>query len=115
MTTSHKTDEFGTDYVPTIGMKINKDFGSKGFFEGKVTSGPHSRTVNGDNIVLRKVRYEDGDHEEMTVSEIAASRGGTSFKVKVEAYKAEEDSCYQAIWGSVGSIRRCSSKTGKGR
>jgi len=61
MTTSHKTDEFGTDYVPTIGTKINKDFRSKGFFEGEVTSGPHSCTVNGDNIVVWKVQYEDGE------------------------------------------------------
>jgi len=52
MTTSHKTDKFGADYVPTIGTKINKDFGSKGFFEGKVTLGPHSLTVNGDDIVV---------------------------------------------------------------
>jgi len=55
MTTSQKTNEFGTDYVPTIGTKINKDFGSKGFFEGKVVSSPHSRTVKGDNIVVWKV------------------------------------------------------------
>ena len=69
--TGHKTDAFGTDYVPTIGMKITKDFGSKGFFEGEVTSGPHSCTVKGDAIVVWKVRYEDGDREEMTASEIA--------------------------------------------
>jgi len=30
MTTSQKTNEFGMDYVPTIGTKINKDFGPKG-------------------------------------------------------------------------------------
>jgi len=71
MTTSQKTNEFGTDYVPTIGTKINKDFGSKGFFEGEVVSGPHSVTVKGDNIVVWKVRYKDGDREEMTASEIA--------------------------------------------
>jgi len=71
MTTSHKTNEFGMDCVPTIGAKINKDFRSKGFFEGEVISGPHSRTANGDNIVVWKVRYEDGDREEMTASEIA--------------------------------------------
>jgi len=71
MTTSQKTNEFGTDYVPTIGTKINKDFGSKGFFEGEVVSGPHSCTVKGDNIVVWKVRYRDGDREEMTASEIA--------------------------------------------
>jgi len=70
MTTSQQTDKFGTDYMQTIGTKINKDFGSKGFFKGKVTSGPHSLTVNGDDIVVWKVRYEDGDCEEMTASEI---------------------------------------------
>ena len=57
--------------MPTIGTKIHKDFGSKGFFQGEVTSGPHSRTVKGDDIVVWKVRYKDGDHEEMTASEIA--------------------------------------------
>jgi len=71
MTTSHKTDEFGTDCVPKIGRKINKDFGSKGFFKGEVVSGPHGHTVNGDDIVVWKVRHKDGDHEEMTASEIA--------------------------------------------
>jgi len=71
MTSSQKTDEFGTDYVPTIGTKINKDFRSKGFFEGEVVSAPHSVTVKGDNIVVWKVQYEDGDCEEMTASEIA--------------------------------------------
>jgi len=71
MTTSRKMDEFGMDYVPKIGTKINKDFGSKGFFKGEVVSGPHSRTVNGEDIVVWKVRYEDGDREEMTASEIA--------------------------------------------
>jgi len=59
------------DYVPTIGTKINKDFGSKGFLEGEVTSGPHRCTVKGDDIVVWKVRYEDGDREEMMASEIA--------------------------------------------
>jgi len=54
-TTSHKTDAFGMDCVPTIGMKINKDFGSKGFFGGEVTLGPHRCTVNSDDIVVWKV------------------------------------------------------------
>jgi len=71
MTSSQKTNEFGTDYVPMIGTKINKDFGSKGFFEGQVVPGPHNVTVKGDDIVVWKVRYEDGDREEMTASEIA--------------------------------------------
>ena len=70
MTTSQKTNEFGTDYVPTIGTKINKDFGSKGFFEGEVVLGPHSVTKGG-NIVVRKVQYKDGDREEMRALEIA--------------------------------------------
>jgi len=82
MTTSQKTNEFGTDYVPTIGTKINKDFGSKGFFEGEVVSGPHSRTVKGDNIVVWKVQYEDGDREEMTALEIA------DWKAPVEEVRA---------------------------
>jgi len=55
MTTSQKTNEFGMDYVLTIGTKINKDFGSKGCFEGEVMSGPHSVTVKGDDIVVWKV------------------------------------------------------------
>jgi len=42
MTTSHKTNKFGMDCVPTIGTKTNKDFGSKGFFKGKVVSRPQS-------------------------------------------------------------------------
>jgi len=67
MTSSRKTDKFGTDYVPTIGTKINKDFGSKGFFEGEVVSGPHNVTVKGDNVVVWKVRYGDGDREEMVI------------------------------------------------
>ena len=71
MTTSQKTNEFGTDCVPTIETKINKDFGSKGFFEGEVASGPHSRTVKGDDIMVWKVQYEDGDCKEMTALEIA--------------------------------------------
>jgi len=33
--------------------------------------GPHSVTVKGDDIVVWKVRYQDGDREEMTASEIA--------------------------------------------
>jgi len=71
MTTSQKTNEFGTDYVPTIETKINKDFRSKGFFEGEVASGPHSRTVKGDDIMVWKVQCEDGDCKEMTALEIA--------------------------------------------
>jgi len=45
MTSSQKTVEFGTDYAPAIGTKISKDFGSKGYFEGEVVSGPHNITV----------------------------------------------------------------------
>jgi len=71
MTSSQKTVQFGTDYVPTIGTKISKDFGSKGYFEGEVVSGPHNVTVEGDNMVVWKVQYKDGDREEMTASEIA--------------------------------------------
>jgi len=71
MTSSQKTVEFGTDYAPTIGTKISKDFGSKGHFEGEVVSGPHNVTVEGDNMVVWKVQYEDGDRKEMTASEIA--------------------------------------------
>jgi len=71
MTSSRKTVEFGTDYVPTIGTKIRKDFGSKGYFEGEAVSGPHNVVVEGDNMVVWKVRYEDNDREEMTASEIA--------------------------------------------
>jgi len=71
MTASHETDAFGTDCVPTIGTKINKDFGSKGFFEGEVTSGPYIRTVKGGDITVWKVRHKDRDREEMTASEIA--------------------------------------------
>jgi len=36
-----------------------------------VVLGPHNITVKGDNMVVWKVRYEDGDREEMTASEIA--------------------------------------------
>jgi len=39
-----------------------------------VASGPHNCTVNGDDIVVWKVRYEDGDRKEMTASEIACWR-----------------------------------------
>jgi len=84
MTTSHKTGAFGTDYMPTIGTKINRDFRSKGFFKGEVTLGPHSLTVEGDNIVVWKVRYEDGDREEMTELEIAY------WKAPVEEEKASK-------------------------
>jgi len=63
MTSSQKTVEFGTDYVPAIEKKISKDFGSKGCFEGEVVSGPHNITIKGDNMVVWKVRYEDGDRE----------------------------------------------------
>jgi len=71
MTTSQKTNEFGTNYMLTIGTKINKDFGSKRFFEGEVVSGPHSRTEKGDDIMVWKVRCKDGDRKEMTALEIA--------------------------------------------
>ena len=71
MTSSQKMVEFGTDYIPAIGTKISKDFGSKGYFEGEVVSGPHNITVKGDNMVVWKVRYEDGNCEEMTAPEIA--------------------------------------------
>jgi len=71
VTTGHQTNEFGTGYMPMIGTKINKDFGSKGFFKGEVTSGPHSHTVNGDDIVVWKVQCKDGDRKEMMASEIA--------------------------------------------
>jgi len=104
MTSSQKTVKFGTDCVPTIGTKIRKDFGSKGYFEGEVVSGPHNVVVEGDNMVVWKVRYEDDDCEEMTASEIA------HWKAPVE-----EDGGDNAVWGSVGRTRRCSSKTGKGR
>jgi len=68
MKSSQKTVEFGTDYMPTIGTKISKDFGSKGYFEGEVVLGPHNVTVKGDNMVVWKVLYEDGDREETTAS-----------------------------------------------
>jgi len=71
MTSSQKTVKFGMDYVPAIGTKISKDFGSKRYFEGEVVSGPHNVTVEGDNMVVWKVQYKDGDREEMTASEIA--------------------------------------------
>jgi len=71
MTSSQKTVEFGIDYVPAIGLKISKDSGSKGYFKGEVVLGPHNVTMKGDNMVVWKVRYEDGDLEEMTASEIA--------------------------------------------
>jgi len=71
VTTSRETGTFGTDYVPTIGTKIHKDFGTKGFFAGTVTSGPHIRTMNGDDLTVWKVQCMDGDREEMTASEIA--------------------------------------------
>ena len=71
MTSSQKTVEFGTDYVPTIGTKISKDFGSKGHFKGEVVSGPHNVTTEGDNMVVWKVLYKDGNREEMTALEIA--------------------------------------------
>jgi len=71
MTSSQKTVKFGTDYVPAIGTKISKDFGSRGCFEGEVVSGPHTITLKGDNMVVWKVQYKDGDREEMTVSEVA--------------------------------------------
>jgi len=135
MTSSQKTAEFGTDYVPAIGTKISKDFGSKGYFEGEVVSGPHNITIKGDNMVAWKVRCEDGDREEMTASEIAhwkapveevrtlntkskskPTRPKTNFedKIEVKAYKTKEDGGHKAIWGSVGRTRRCSSKTGQG-
>ena len=57
--------------MPAIGTKICKDFGSKGYFEGKVTEGPFIRTENGKDIAIWKVRYNDGDHEDMTAKEIA--------------------------------------------
>jgi len=71
VTSSQKAVEFGVDCVPTIGTKISKDFGSKGHFEGEVVSGPHDVVIEGDNMVVWKVRCEDGDREEMTASEIA--------------------------------------------
>jgi len=60
VTTSHETGTFGTDYAPTIGTKIHKDFRTKGFFAGTVTSGPHIRTVNGDGLTVWKVQHTDG-------------------------------------------------------
>jgi len=84
MKSSQKTVEFGTDYVPTMGTKIRKDFGSKGYFEGEVVSGPHNKVVEGDNMVVWKVRYEDDDREEMTASEIA------HWKVPVEEVRASK-------------------------
>jgi len=71
VTPGQKTTEFSTDYVPTIGTQISKDFGSKGCFEGKVVSGPHDVTVEGDNMVVWKVQCDDGDREEMTASEVS--------------------------------------------
>jgi len=59
VTPSQKTTEFGADHVPTIGTKISKDFGSKGYFDGEVVSGPHNVTVEGDNTVVLKVCYRD--------------------------------------------------------
>jgi len=39
LTTSQETETVGTHCVPAIGTKISENFGSKCFFEGKVTSG----------------------------------------------------------------------------
>jgi len=61
VTASRETGTFRTDYVPTIGTKIHKDSRTKGFFAGRVTSGPHIRTVNGDDLTVCKVQYVDGD------------------------------------------------------
>jgi len=55
VTPGQKMAEFATDHVPTIGTKISKDFGSKGYFEGKVVSGPHDVTIEGDKMVVWKV------------------------------------------------------------
>ena len=73
---SSLTDSQGTtksDEVPApaIGIKVCKDFGSKGYFEGEVVEGPFIRTENGKDVEIWKVRYDDGDREDMTAKEIA--------------------------------------------
>ena len=84
VTSSQKMVEFGVDCVPTIGTKVRKDFGSKGYFEGEVVSGPHNVTMEGDNMVVWEVRHKDGDREEMTASEIA------HWKAPVEEVRASK-------------------------
>jgi len=72
LTIGHVTEAVGTDCVPTVSTKINKDFGSKGFFKGEATLGPCIRKMCGNGDVVWKLGHaKDGDCEEMTVSEIA--------------------------------------------
>ena len=83
LTDSQGTTKTEEGFVPTIGTKICKDFGSKGYFEGEVTEGPFIRTENGKDVTVWKVRYtDDGDREDMTAKEIA------SWKKPVDAVHA---------------------------
>jgi len=88
VTTSHETGTYGTDYVPTIGTKIHKDFGTKGFFAGTATSGPLVCAMNGDDATVWKVQHADGDCQEMTASEIAYWKAPTE-EVQTSKTKAK--------------------------
>ena len=55
---------------PVIGTCIHKDFNGKSF-QGKVVSGPHGvQDKHGNTVQVWKIKYSDGDREEMTASEI---------------------------------------------
>ena len=67
---SSLTDSQGTkateeEFVPTIGTKIGKDFGSGGQFEGEVTHGPFVRPEKGKDITCG--RYDTPKMEIMKI------------------------------------------------
>ena len=59
-----------TDFEPTIGMKIEKDFGGTMYY-GHVSSGPETITSDkGQTSLEWTILYDDGDQEDMNKQEI---------------------------------------------
>jgi len=65
-------DNDATQFVPQVGMEVEKSFSGGRNYRGQVVSGPEEAKVQGKLVDVWKVRYDDGDCEDMTASEVEA-------------------------------------------
>ena len=59
-----------TEYVPSIGTRILKEFKGGDHYEGRIVSGPHEATAGGHDVQVWKVLHTDGDKEDLTAAEV---------------------------------------------
>ena len=66
-----KSQDEHASHRPQHGDRITKEFKGGAEYHGTIVSGPHTVTVEGKDVLVWKVQYDDGDQEEMTAVEIA--------------------------------------------